>query len=260
MRRWRWLAILTAATAMLVLAGCSGGDSKDKTSTAGPAGGASPGNEKQASASASTPSSGGGGNADVQAITKKFADSTFRATYKLTGSGTDLAGGEMQLYKDGKDRFRFDITATQNGQEMSIVFIQNKDTSAFCLKDAGELGPLLGVEAGKGVCFKNDPGDANNPVGNLSEMFSDIENADVTVLETSKRKVAGRDASCYRAEDNETKEISTICFGSDGAMLYIKTEGTDANEIEATEVKSSVKSSDFDLPYEVKDFPGLGGQ
>ena len=164
----------------------------------------------------------------------------------------------MRLFKDGQDRFRFDITATQDGQEMSVVFIQNGDTSAFCLKDAGELGPLLGVDAGKGVCFESDPNDPNNPVGSLSTTFEEIENADVTVLETSKREVAGRDAACYRARENSTEEISTICFSDDGAMLYVQTEGEDANTIEATEVKSSVDGSSFELPYEVKDFPGIG--
>jgi hypothetical protein len=258
MRRRRWLVILAAAALAAVAAGCSGGNSKDKTSTAGSAD-ASPAKGTPAAASTTKTSSGGGSSSDVTAITKKFAASTFQASYKVTGGGADVSGGTMQLFKDGQKRFRFDITATQNGQQMSIVFIQKDDTSAFCLKDAGELGPLLGVDAGKGICFKATPGDANNPVANLSTMFSDIENADVKVLETSSRKVAGRDASCFRTEDNTTKDISTICFGSDGAMLYVKTEGTDANEIEATDVKSSVKAADFDLPYEVRDFPSIGG-
>ncbi len=142
---------------------------------------------------------------------------------------------------------------------MSVIVIQNDTTSAFCLKDAGELAPLLGVEAGKGVCFKSNPDDPNNPVGNLSTTFSDIENADVTVLDTSTRKIAGRDASCYHVKDNTTSEVSTICFDDNGAMLYVQTEGTNSSTIEATDVKSSVDGSSFELPYEVKDFPGLGG-
>ena len=256
MRRHGWWVPLAAIAVVALTAACGGGSS-DKTPTSSSSSGASAGSTSAATASSG--GSGGGGVPDVKAITKKFADSTFQANYKVTGSGADATGGQMQLYKDGQTKFRFDITATQNGQPMSIIFIQNGDTSSFCLKDAGELGPLLGVDAGKGVCFKSNANDPNNPVGNLSSTFSDIENADVTVLDTSKRQVAGRDTACYRAKDNASRDISTICFASDGAMLYVQTEGTDANTIEATDVKSSVSATDFDLPYEVRDFPGSGG-
>jgi hypothetical protein len=165
----------------------------------------------------------------------------------------------MQMFKDGDKRFRFDITALEDGQEIALLFIENGDTSAFCLKDAGELGQLLGIEPGKGVCFKSDPNDPNNPAGSLSSTFADIENDDSTVLETSTRKVAGRDGKCFRLKDNKTEEISTPCFSSDGDLLYVQTEGADASEIEATDITNSVSGGDFDLPYEVRDFPGLGG-
>lgn len=257
MRRYRWWMAATAIASVALIAACGGGSSKDKTPSAGATNGAAAQSTKAATSSSSD-ASGGGSSSDVKAITQKFAKATFQASYKVTGSGAE-GNGEMQLYKQGQDRFRFDITATQNGQPMSIIFIQKDGTSAFCLKDAGELAPFLGVDAGSGVCFKSNPDDPNNPVGSLSTTFSDIENADVTVLDTSTRKVAGRDASCYHAKDNTSGEISTICFADNGAMLYVQTEGSDASTIEATDVKSSVDSSSFDLPYEVKDFPGFGG-
>ncbi len=258
MRRYRWLMAMSAVAAVALIAACGGSSSKDQTPTSVASNGTQAKSTSAATSSSGNNSGGGGGVPDVTAITKKFAEATFQATYKVTGSGAE-GGGEMLLYKDGQNRFRFDITATQNGQPMSIIFIQKDDTSAFCLKDAGELAPLLGVDAGKGVCFKSNANDPNNPVGSLSTTFSDIENADVTVLETSKRKVAGQDAACYRAKDNASGEISTICFADNGAMLYVQTEGTDANTIEATDSKSSVDASVFELPYEVKDFPGIGG-
>jgi len=262
-----WIAAV-AILAVVLAAGCSSSSSKDKTPTSAPSDGAQPtaaatssGGGSQATAAATSASNGASSGADVpdiKEITQKFAKATFHASYKVTGGGA-LGGGEMQLYKQGQDRFRFDITATENGQEMSIIFIQNGATSAFCLNDAGELAPFLGVDAGSGVCFKSNPDDPNNPVGDLSTTFSDIENADVTVLDTSTRKVAGRDTSCYRAKDNAAGDIQTICFDDAGAMMYVETEGADATTLEATDVKSSVDDKSFDLPYEVKDFPGFGG-
>lgn len=230
---WAPLAVI-AAVAVAASAGCNGSGGKTPAANAVPSVTANP---------------------EVAALTQKFAASTFQATYTVTGGGAD-SGGQMLIYKDGPSRFRFDITTKTNGKPTSVIFIQNNDTSAFCLRDAAGLAPMLGVSAGQGVCFKSNVNDPNNPVGNLSSTFADIENANVTVLSKSTRTIAGREASCYRATDNITGNVDTSCFASDGAMLYVQTEGTDANTIEATDVKSTVSATAFDLPYPVKDFPG----
>jgi hypothetical protein len=191
---------------------------------------------------------------------KKFLKSTFHAEYTVTGAGAeDFADGKLVMYKDGEKRFRFDITAKQDGQEMALSVIENGDESAFCLKDAGELGALLGIEAGEGVCFKSDPDDPSNPASGLNSMFSDIENDDSTVLDTSKKKVAGRDASCFKVKDGTDGEISTVCFSKEGILLSVDTEGADASTFEATDVEGKVSGGDFDLPYEVREMPSFGG-
>ncbi len=274
MRRLRWLVMPAAAVSLLALAACgSGSGAKDKTAT--PGSGAAQSSTTTASGSgeatkapgktpeATKSSDGGssGGNGEWNDMKQKFLKSTFHANYKVTGAGTEqFADGKMQMYKDGDKRFRFDITALQDGQELAIIVIESDDSSAFCLKDAGEFGQLLGIEAGKGVCFKSDPNDPNNPAGSLTSIFEDLEADDSTVLDTSTRKVAGRDGKCFRLKDNKTGEINTPCFSSDGNLLYVQTEGADASEIEATDITNSVSGGDFDLPYEVRDFPGLGGQ
>jgi hypothetical protein len=275
MRKVRWLVILAAAASVLAAAACGGGTtSKDKTATAAAGGSAQNGATKASGqgdatkAPASTPeatkssngSSGGGGSSDWDGMKEKFLQSTFHASYKVSGSGADqFADGKMEMFKDGDKRFRFDITAIQDGQQIAIIFIENDTASAFCLKDAGELGTLLGIEPGKGVCFKSDPNDANNPVGSLSSLFEDLETMDVTVLEKSSRKVVGKDTTCYKTRDNKTNEVSTACFTKDGVLMYSQSEGTSAFEMEATDVSGSVSGGDFDLPYEVRDLPGFGG-
>jgi hypothetical protein len=259
MRMQTWWTAAVAILVVVLAAGCSSSSSKDKTPASASSSTSSGGAQATAAATSNSGGTSSGGDVpDIKEITQKFAKATFHASYKVTGGGA-LGGGDMQLYKEGQDRFRFDITATENGQEMSIIFIQNGATSAFCLTNAGDLAPLLGVDAGSGVCFKSNPDDPNNPVGDLSTTFSDIENADVTVLGTSTRKVAGRDTSCYRAKDNAAGDISTICFDDSGAMMYVESEGSDVTTLEATDVQSSVDAKSFDLPYEVKDFPGFGG-
>jgi hypothetical protein len=273
----RWVAIvMAAALSASMLAGCGGGGDKDKTPTGtAAASDATSGAGKSTSTapaggttSTSTPDSGssgptGPGSDELKALAKKFTDSTFKGTYKLTTSSTDpssdaITDGQMVLYKDGDKRFRFDVTATQGDQPVSVIFIQTGETSVFCLKDAGELGALFGIAAGEGVCINSASSD-ENPVGTISSTFSDIENADITVLDRSSRTVAGKDGDCFRGKDNKTAEISTICFDKDGVILYADTEGADASKIEATDVAGSVSDGDFTPPYEIRDIPGLGG-
>lgn len=259
---------LLAAT--LGLAACGGGGASNKTPTTAPAstaasgnGGSTPASGKTSAATAAaTTSSGSSGStdSDLKAAADKFAGSTFSADYKITGSlGADITDGSMKLIKKGKDKFRFEVTGKQNGEDLAVVFIETPDVSAFCLKNAGEFGALLGVADGEGVCFKS-PDDSTNPVGSLSSSLKDFENQNVTVLEKSKRTIAGQSGNCFKTQDNDTQEISTACFNGDGAMLYAESSGADAGTIEATSVSKSVSDGDFNPPYALKDAPGfLGG-
>ncbi|MBI5284719.1 MAG: hypothetical protein HY874_06460 [Chloroflexi bacterium] len=269
MQKRRWMVMLAVSASVLVFAACGGGAKKDKTpasaagnaTTASGSGDATKTSGKTVEATTSSDSGGsGGGSDDWNAMKQKFLKSTFHAEYTVTGAGAEnFADGKLVMFKDGEKRFRFDVTAVQDGQEMALSVIEDGDVSAFCLKDAGELGALLGVEAGKGVCFKSNPDDPNNPAGGLSSIFSDIENDESTVLETSKKKVAGRDASCFKVKDGSNDEISTACFSKEGILLSMETEGADASTFEATNVEGKVSGGDFELPYEVRDMPGFGG-
>jgi hypothetical protein len=258
MSRFRLMAVAGLVIAGSLIFACGGGSkTKDASPTSG-SGDASP----AAGKTAATASGGGSADPELLAVEDKFAKSTFTATYKATGAEADvLAGGTLSLVKDGDTKFRFDVTTQQDGKDVSIIFIQSGDTSAFCLKDAAELGALLGIEPGKGVCFKTAQSDPNNPVGSLQDLFKGVASADVTLIEKSKRTVAGQDGTCYKTKDNASGDVSTSCFTNDGVMLYVKTEGASPSEIEAQTVSTAVNADDFTLPYEERELPGgLGGQ
>lgn len=255
----RRLAVFAAlALGAAALSACGGGNGS-KTSTPG---GTSAAGSPAGATSEATQSAGGNGagSAELADVAQKFASSTFQATYKTSGSGSEgLFGGQLVLYKDGQQRFRFDASITQDGQATDVIFITTESVSAFCLKDVGELGGLLGIAPGQGVCFKSDPNDPNNPVAGLSSIFQDLETTNTTLLDKSSRTVAGKDTTCYRMKDNSTAEISTACFTSDGVLMSTSTEGSDAFTMEATVVSGSVSAGAFDLPYELRDLPNLGG-
>jgi hypothetical protein len=263
MIRFRSTLIAAAAvTGAITLAACGSGGSKSKTPASGAtqAAGQSGATSGPAKATAATSDSGGGSD-ELKAITRKFTASTFKGTYKLSTSGTSpdtLQSGTMVLYKDGDKRLRFELTAKQDGQDVHVLYIEKDGAKYICFDDAGALGALIGAEAGKGVCVNSTSNDPN-PASTIGGTFADLETADLTVLEQSKRTIAGKESGCYRTKDNKTGDIETVCFSNDGTLLYSKTEGDNASEMEATEVTGSVSGSDFDPPYEVKDIPGLGG-
>jgi hypothetical protein len=234
MVRWSAVAGVVAAGAVIFSA-CGGSGIASKTAA---------------------PSSGGAGElSDAAAM---FAKSTFQARYTATSSSTTdgLAGGQVLLLKDGDKRLRFEASVAQDGQTMDIIFISTERASGFCLKDAGELGGLLGVEPGKGVCFKASPNDPNNPAADINSLFQDLETTNVTLLDTSSRTIAGQDTTCYRTKDNDSGETDTACLTKDGVLMAVSREGTDAFSMEAADVSRSVSASDFEFPYEVRDLPG----
>jgi hypothetical protein len=266
----RWALIATAVvTGAMTLAACGGGGgSKNKTPASGAtqAAGQSGATSAPAKATAATGDSssgdgGGGGSDALKAITRKFTASTFKGTYNITttgGAADTIQNGTMLLYKDGDKRLRFELTAKQDGEDVHVVFIEKDGSQFLCFDAAGPIGALIGIEPGKGACVNSNSPDLN-PASSIGSAFSDLESADLTVLEQSKRTVAGKQSECFRTKDNKTAQVETACFSSDGVLTYSKTEGDSGSEIEATEVSGSVSGSDFDPPYEVKDIPGLGG-
>lgn len=253
----RWL-VVPAAIALLAFGAvaCGGGnDNKDNNDSNG----AGPTSEATTPSDSGNNGDNGNGGSGLSDIASKFESSSFRATYNFSSSGEESLQGEMVLYKDGKDRFRFDVNDMQSDQG-SLSFIETSDQTLLCLSDPAELGQLLGLDEGQGVCLQTDAGNVGDPVtAGLSGIFADIEDVDQSVVDTSERTIAGQDAKCYTANANAGTE--QYCFGDNGVLLYFKSEGpgNESVEMEAQSFNSDVNSDAFDPPYEVREFPGIGG-
>jgi hypothetical protein len=248
----RWLvALIVVAIVGATMAACSGGGNKDKT----PAASGTPGTESTAS--------GGGKNADAQeldALAEKFTKTSFKANYTLSSTSSEQPlDGTLVLYKDGADRFRFDITSQQDGQTTALTLIDANNQSVFCLQDAGDLAPILGVDQGKGVCIKNDPTDSAGGLGDILQNFKDLGSSDTTVTSKTTRTIAGQEAHCYEYEMKDSTDKNETCFSADGIPLYDKSvSDSDTTTMEATQLEGSVQTTDFNIPYEIKDLPDFG--
>lgn len=248
-----------ALAAAVALAACGGGSGGDKTPSTRDESTRAAGTARVSGAT--EPAGGDDPSIDpeLQAVQDKATTSTFSATYQTTGAAADDSGpGTLTIVKDGSARLRWATTAATDGKGVSTIFIETPELSVTCLSEAGELGLVVGVDPGQGLCLSNPPADAEAG-GSLRDLFGGIDIVGVTLLEKSKRTIAGREGTCYRTQDNVGGEIGTVCFTDDGILLYNGTEGDDAFEMEAQTVSSSVSDLDFGLPYELKELPNLGG-
>lgn len=267
MSRTRWMALaalLTAGVAAFAACGGGSGNNGSGSGTRTPAaqqttsgGGASTAEAEPTKKSNS--GGGGGSSSELQDLADKFAKSTFRASYEISGGDLEgITNGQIAIYKDGKDKLRFDIKGEQDGQAFEASFIETPTDSYLCLSGeaAASLGELIGVDTSQGVCTKSTPDDPTNPVGSLIGDFTDIAQGNVELQGKEKKTVAGEDGTCYTVLDKDTNETNVACFNDDGALLSI--ESGSSGTLTATSVEGSVSGSDFEPPYEVKDIPGLG--
>ncbi|MEX2245451.1 MAG: hypothetical protein WEC75_02075 [Dehalococcoidia bacterium] len=253
MSRFRWLLVAALCVGVFSFAaGCGGsddddadGDAPQATAPAGDGGDDGDGGD----------GGDGGDSGDLREVGESFVDATFTVTYNVSGGGAELGISQMTMYKDGQDRFRFDSTSTEAGEETSFSFISNGDTGLICFAGGAGLGAVFGVESDEGVCIENnDAVPIENPFSGLAADVEDLSGLEV--LDTSEREIAGRSAKCYRTRDTTTSEETEACF-DDGILLYVSTPG-DGFSLEATEASGEVSDSDFEAPYEITDVPALG--
>jgi hypothetical protein len=256
--RWGWVAVLLALGA-LMFGACGGGDDDDDTTdepqATEPAGGEDEPEEEEEEEEeeeGEEEPSGGGDTGEFVDSAQKFIDASFKTTYNATFAAAEDAPGSFTMYKSGTEKFRFDATSVVDGVEMKFIFISAGDTSGL---EAGELGVLLGVEAGEGVCFANDP--TMGSFDTLSEQLNSFEEDELSDAEgLPDREVAGETVKCGRStEDDGTS--TEVCFTDDGVLAYLKSD--DGTEFTATDLGGEPSDSDFELPYEVKEFPGIPG-
>lgn len=205
---------------------------------------------------ATAPAGEPGASSELVALAERFAASSFRGEYTVTGlaDSAEFQDARLVIYKDGADKVRFDLSATQDGEPTELLFFETAEMSAFCLRNAGEFGLLLGINEGDGVCFNDEAGGG---AGDYSEIIQDIEQGDGEILERSQRQIAGQQADCYQVSDAQGS-ISDVCFSAEGYLLA--TTEADGSGLEATSVSGSVSEGDFTLPYEVREFPDTSTQ
>jgi hypothetical protein len=178
---------------------------------------------------------------------------TAKVTYRIT---TEADGesfeGEWVLVQRPPDS-RFEIVAEEDGVEMRTIIITAGGKSYLCFSSGGEESCLATeAETVQGQTASLDP-----LFDIPREIAEDIE--DVGLLDSSRRTIAGVDATCFTVSSALAGlGEGEVCFSDDGLLLYMRGESdSESSTFEATSVSTDVTDADFEPPYEIFELPDI---
>jgi hypothetical protein len=140
---------------------------------------------------------------------------------------------------------RFEIAYEEGGEEFRTIIITTGGKSYLCTSAAGQES-CLATEAEEAEA---------SPLDLLSDITGDAE--DVDLVDTSHRKIAGVDATCFTVESGLADlGEGEVCLSDEGLLLYLSSEVNGATSVfEATSVSTDVTDADFVPPYEIIELP-----
>ncbi len=204
-----------------------------------------------------TPAVGDGeGLSDLESLAAAAAEGVIaKITYRITtqGSGGTFEG-EAVLVQRPPDS-RIEISGTEGGEEFRTIIINAGGESYICVAGGGEES-----------CSEADEEKAGAEVASLDLLFdipSEIAQGveDVNIGVTSRRTIAGVNASCFTVSGTlASLGEGEVCFSDEGLLLYLQTEvDGPSSTFEATSVSTDVTDADFEPPFDVIDLDDLGG-
>jgi hypothetical protein len=238
MRRSRLLLLLSFVVVSSLLAWACGGGGGEKPS--GPTAPAATSPAGETPEAGTTPEAQQGGS-EFTGLADRFRNSTFKATYQITGEGA--AGGTMIWYKKGQN-MRMDMGGEVEGQQVTDILIVRPDITYYCgeIAGTGEGSTCYSTptEAGQGV---------EEMVGELEKILTDPS---VEIVSTTTRAIAGQDADCYTIRAPDIEGESQVCLSDEGVPLFTQeTVSGQEMTMEATDFGRDVSDSDFEPPYPV---------
>lgn len=223
--RWallRGFAVLLSVSLLALLAGCAGSDGDDEALR------------------------------DLETLASEAAEGVVaKVTYKITsdvgGQGFEQEWVVVQRPPDS----RFELSSSEGLVQFRTIIISSGGKSYLCFSSGGEESCLVTSAELAGVETA-----AFDPIFDISQKLAE-EAEDVEIIDTSQRRIAGVDASCFKVR-SELLDLGDgeVCFSAEGILLLLRSEVDDVGStIEATSVSTDVTDEDFELPYELFELP-----
>lgn len=196
----------------------------------------------------------GDGDGDLGDLASLAGEATDGVTAKVTYKVTTKVGGETTeaewVIVQRPPDSRIEMSSMEGGQQFTTIIITSGDKSYLCTSSGGE-----------GSCLETDVDAADAQTAPLASLFNVPEAladtaGDVDIAETSQRRIAGVDATCFTiAGGLDDIGESEVCFSDDGLLLFSRSEtGDDSFLFEATSASTDVTDKDFEPPFPVTDF------
>jgi hypothetical protein len=198
----------------------------------------------------------GGVLEDLAALAGESAGGiTAKVTYRVaTETDGETFEGEWVLVQRPPDT-RFEFSGTEEGEDFRTVIINAGGNSYLCISAGGEES-----------CLATGAADTEAQTAPLDALFDvprgladDI--ADVGLISSSRRSIAGLDATCFTVSSTLVSlGEGEICFSDGGLLLYMQSEvDGSSSTFEATSASTDVTDADFEPPFDVIDLGDLGG-
>jgi hypothetical protein len=195
------------------------------------------------------------GGGDLAALAGRAEGVTAKVTYRVVMDVDGVSTEQEWVLAQRPPDSRFEMAYEEGGEEFRTIIITTGGKSYLC-------NSALGQES----CLATEAEDAEAGAASL-DLLSDIpkelaEDAeDVDLVDTSHRKIAGVDATCFTVESGLADlGEGEVCLSDEGLLLYMSSEADGATSVfEATSVSTDVTDADFVPPYDILEIPDLEG-
>ena len=240
----KWAAVLLAIT-VVACGGSATTTIQTQPTTAASSAAATATTAPAASAAASAkPSTAADASAQLAATLGLAKNATYKITYKITasGGGADSFNGDQTWYFK-PPRARFDFSATQSGQKLTLSYYSLPEGQFYC------------INVGAAQCFSvagvGSPLDQNAVAVAQQSMISNPAGFGATPA--AGKTIAGQQATCFDVSSKGGVtgfDTGTFCYNAQGVPLLssFSTPQYASWTMEATAYSATVADADFTLP------------
>jgi len=222
---------------MMMLAGCKEGATQETTDGSDAAD-----LSDQAEVTVEKDSNAGSSGGGYKELVQKISGMKYMVKYDITNTGQGKSDKmTMTQYFGGQEKVRMDTKA--DAGEARIYMIGKEFYS--CSNPEGKW---------QCIKFTNTEEQQNNPSEQFNTIEQDYDKYDVNSAGTMN--IAGTVAKCFEVKYGT--DSYKHCFSKEGVPLYMRSvsQGYES-EMKASEYRTSVSSSDFELPAEAVDMNAM---
>ncbi len=206
---------------------------------------------------------GEGGFQELKALADSATEgATAKVTYTVTTAIDDDVTESEQVVAQRPPDSRMEMSVAADGEGSRSVVINRGDTMYVCLARGSDASCLDfqpstdSAQEALAQAYLHVPVEDPSNIELFDKPQQLVESArDIPLLDTSQRRIAGLDATCFMEETANAE--TELCFSGGGLTLYwryseVSPDGTTrVFEATAVSVSTDLTDADFEPPFEI---------